>query len=364
MTISLDVAALTQRLRPDMPPERPLKVFYWPADVHSGCFMYRVDMPRRELLRLGHEVQASQTLGAWPREEADVIVGQRLCVTGPVSQWLILAQQKRRPALVYEVDDDLFNIDPDLNPAGAVFRQSNMRKNMIDALWAADLVTVSTEPLADLLRRYNPNVVVLPNCVDASVLTLPAPLRRGKDDDRVIYGWQGSPTHADDWETARPAVGDLLLAEERAHLKMLGTQYFDGLPLVDRGRLTFMPWTPDLDTHYKRVSRFDVALGPLAPTLFNRSKSALRAIECAALGVPIVVSDVPAYRGWVEQGVTGFLARNRQEWLGAMLTLRDPAARLEMGAAARERAAAWTIQANPSKWIEAYRAAAAGRSAV
>jgi len=53
----------------------PLKVFYWPADVESGCWMYRVDMPRRELLRLGHEVQTSQTLGEWGQEEADVIVG-------------------------------------------------------------------------------------------------------------------------------------------------------------------------------------------------------------------------------------------------------------------------------------------------
>jgi glycosyltransferase involved in cell wall biosynthesis len=366
VTVTPEIERLADRLRPAVPPERPLKVFFWPADVHSGCWEYRIRMQRDELLRLGHEVQTSQTLGVWPREEADVIVGQRICVTGPASQWLILAGQRRRPALVYEVDDDLFSIDPVTNPAGAVFRQPNLRQNMIDCIRAADLVTVSTEPLADVIRRWNPNVVVLPNCIPAATLAMTPPLRRGKDDGRVIFGWQGSPTHAEDWAQARDAVGDVLVADERAQLKMLGTKYFDGLPLLDDGRpgrLNWMDWTPDLDVHRKRVGRFDVSLAPLAPTVFNRSKSALRVIESYALGVPAVASDVPAYRGWVADGSDGFLVGNRRQWAEAMHALMDVDLRLDMGDVARGRAAAWTIEANIDKWISAYRAAVDGKEA-
>lgn len=367
MTVTPEAAALAQHLRPATPPERPLRVFMWPADSVSGCWMYRIDMPRRELLRLGHEVQTSQTMSAWAREEADVIVGQRVCTGPPSAMWQMLAAAPNRSfALVYEVDDDLFSIDPRDNPGAQVFRHPAIRQNMIDNIRLADLVTVSTEPLADVARRYNPNVVVLPNCVQASIFDIEQPLRRGKDDGRVIFGWQGSPTHRADWEVARQAVGSMLLDDERAQLKMLGTQYFDGLPLLDGGktnRLTFMEWTPDLFKHHKRVARFDVSLAPLAPTAFNRSKSALRAIESLALGVPVIASAVPAYRGWVEDGVTGYLVDGRNEWLEAMRHLMAPWLRVRMGDAGREAARAWTIEANIDKWILAYRAAAAGRKA-
>ena len=366
MTVVPDVDRLAARLRPAVPPERPLKVFFWPADVNSGVWEYRIKMVRDELQRLGHETQTSQTLGAWPREEADVVVGQRLCMTGPVAQWLILSQQRRRPALVYEVDDDLFSIEPSVNPNGRAFRQSNVRQNMIDAIRAADLVTVSTEPLAAVVSRYNRNVVVLANCVRSEVLKVPAPLRRGKGDGRVIYGWQGSPTHAEDWGMARDAVAAMFAADERFCLRMLGTPYFDGLPTppeIQESRITHMGWTPDLMKHYRRVARFDVSLAPLAPTAFNRSKSALRVIESYALGVPVIASNVEAYRGWVRNGMDGFLVDSRASWDRALRALLDPDLRLDMGDVARERAADWVIEKNIHKWVSAYRAAAAGREA-
>ena len=34
-------------------------------------------------------------------------------------------------------------------------------------------MTVSTEPLVDVVRKYNPNVTVLPNCVHERLLELP-----------------------------------------------------------------------------------------------------------------------------------------------------------------------------------------------
>ena len=367
MTVSPDVERLAARLRPAAPPERPLRVFFWPADVTSGVFEYRVRMQRDELLRRGHEVQTSQHMGEWARDHADVIVGQRVCTGPPSAMWQMLAAKPDRSyALVYETDDDLFSIDPVTNPAGKIFRHPEVRQNMIDNITLADMVTVSTEPLAKVVSRWNKNVVVLPNCIEAKIFDIEPPLRRGKDDGRVIFGWQGSQTHREDWEFARAAVGDVLTADERAQLKMLGTQYFEGLPILDGGRttrLTFMPWTADLDTHHKRVSRFDVTLAPLAPTRFNASKSGLRVLESYALGVPVVASRVEAYRGLVQHGADGFLVGSRAEWRTAMEALMDAELRVTMGAAARERARGWTIEENIHRWVSAYRAAAAGEKA-
>jgi glycosyltransferase involved in cell wall biosynthesis len=74
-----------------------------------------------------------------------------------------------------------------------------------------------------------------------------------------------------------------------------------------------------------------------------------------ALGVPVIASDVPAYRGWVEQGVTGYLVRTPEGWRESMRLLTDPALRLAMGEAGRKAAGAWTVENTIGKWITAYR---------
>lgn len=54
-----------------------------------------------------------------------------------------------------------------------------------------------------------------------------------------------------------------------------------------------------------------------------------------ALGLPVIASPVPAYLDIIQQGINGYIARSRAEWLDAIDALRDPGHRREVGAAAR-----------------------------
>ena len=45
----------------------------------------------------------------------------------------------------------------------------------------------------------------------------------------------------------------------------------------------------------------------------DQSKSAIRAIEYGALGIPVVASDVGPYRDHIVDGVTGYLIRREHE---------------------------------------------------
>lgn len=357
MSVTPEVRHFADRLRPAAPPVRPLKVFYWAASMVDGTWIYRVKMPMDELNRLGHEAWASTRMDARARDEADVIVGQRICQELPSILWLEMAAHRTRtgtgPALVYEVDDDLFNVGPD-NPLGQMYRDKRVRKVMFACIRAADAVTVSTEPLAQLLRHHNPNVHVIPNAVRAEVLDVPAPARRGRDDGITRFGWQGSQTHAADWLEVKEPLAEVMRADPNIRMRFLGTAHPEGLPL-DRGRVDFRDWTTDLGEYYRRISRFDVTLAPLRDTVFNRSKSALRVQESLALGVPVIASDVVAYQDWVIDGKTGFLVRGPAEWRDAMMNLTDPALRVRMGEAGRKAAGAWAIEATIGKWITAYR---------
>lgn len=347
---------------PDATP-RPLKIFQWAASLDDGTFHYRLRIPGEELCRLGHEVRASLQLNMWVHEEADVVIGQRVCQPGAVRGWLIVcAGLRRRGGLsVYEVDDDLFNIQPKANPLGLPFQHPKVREAMKLAIRAADVVTVSTEPLAEVMRKVRPDsdpatVIVLPNCVTAATLDVQ---RQRPPAWSTMYGWQGSPTHERDWLEARDAVATVLSEDWRAaRIRFVGTYYLDGLFRDDGrpvGKIDHKPWTTDLAEHHRRIAEFDVTLAPLERTPFNRSKSALRVVESLALGVPVIASDVPAYAGWLEDGVTGFYARSTAQWVAAMRKLQDTDLRAEMGAAGRKAAAAWTIEANIHRWVNAYR---------
>jgi len=340
--------------------DRPLKIFFWSASEEDGTFLYRVKMPADELARLGHDVQAGTRIGAWAREEADVIVGQRICQTLPSRLWRMLAEERRasgRGGMVFELDDDLFNIHEKTNPLGAVFKHPLAQDNLKLNLRMSDAVTVSTQPLAQVVRKVrggDPGAVhVVPNAIRAGLLDVQRQRPSGR---AVMFGWQGSHTHTADWEVARAAVVSHLTTHiGTARLRFLGVpQSLDGLepgPKVD-----FKPWTTDLDEHYRRIADFDVTLAPLALTKFNRSKSALRVQESLALGVPVIASDVPAYRGWVEHEVTGLLVRpSTAEWGRALQRMQDLHMRTHMAAAGREAAKRWTIEATITNWLDVYR---------
>jgi glycosyltransferase involved in cell wall biosynthesis len=337
-------------------------VFFWSASEVDGTWEYRCRMPMEELNRLGHQAQGGCQMSAWGRE-ADIIVGQRICQTRPSIGWQLLCQQRAasgRGGMVYEVDDDLFNIHHETNPLGRAFQHPVVQENMRDNIRAADAVTVTTEPLAVLLRKVRRDadpatVHVVPNAVRVEALTT---VRRRPPTRYTLYGWQGSDTHAADWAVARDAVAVVLREDRlRARLRFLGTHHVAGLPPLGEGsRIDFTPWTTDIAEHYRRVADFDVSLAPLANTKFNRSKSALRALESLALGVPVVASDVPSYRGWVADGVTGLLVRpSTAAWVEALRRMQDPARRGDMAAAGREAARAWSIDRAIGAWLDVYR---------
>lgn len=76
-------------------------------------------------------------------------------------------------------------------------------------------------------------------------------------------------------------------------------------------------------------------------------------IEAALAGLPIVTTDVPGGRDVVEDGVSGFVvpvddADALRERVASLLT--DRARREAMGAAARARAAAFTLDATVDRW--------------
>ena len=219
------------------------------------------------------------------------------------------------------------------------------------------MVTTTNEHLADTLRPYNDNVVVLPNMVKAGL----ADVRRARkpDPDKVTVGWAGGTSHLVDMVTIQNVLGDVLADEPTVELHFMGAD-LSPLWFDQRARCRRSNWQPDVGDYYKRVD-FDIAVAPSADIPFNRSKTPIRALEMAAMGIPIVAANRLPYSEFVIDGKTGFLVDDYSGWRRSLHDLiHDEGLRAEMGGHARDQAAGHTIEGNWQLWEQAYEKAATG----
>lgn len=323
-----------------------MKIAGWAADG-NGCGYYRVGLPLYALKAMGHQTVATTLLDE-SAMSADIIVGQRVCNPSPSSLWQQFAREGR--TLVYELDDDLFAVERSNSAAYAFYKDFDVQRRIRENAAVASLVTVTGEPLAEVMRQYNDNVVVLPNCIDEKLLNLAE-----SKPEHLTIGWAGSSTHAGDFGVAKDSLLRVSRDKIRPWFHFIGADYGSFLP---RDQYTFTTFLEDIAMYYGAIARaFHVGIAPLAHNRFNTSKSAIKALEYGALGVPVVASAEAPYENFVVDGVTGFLAHNPEEWVRYLRDLiHDDALRELIGKQGREHAAEWTIQGNAHKWETAYQA--------
>jgi glycosyltransferase involved in cell wall biosynthesis len=325
-----------------------VKIFGLPVGA-DGCGYYRCYQPLTELRRRGHNVMLPERGMVWLPDadlnagDIDVFAGQLL--TGPrgMSLWESWAGKTR---LVYDIDDDVFSSHHE----GSLWHQLPECRDIAAYLLSiSDLVTVSTEPLAEVIRKYNPAVTVVPNCVHEDLLALERPQH-----DRVTVGWSGGTSHLADFRYISAQLSRFLAREPDVDFHFVGGDYSPLLKLP-AARCRHTRWQPDLWDFYRGVD-FDIGLAPLDPAnAFNRCKSHIRALEYAARGIPVIASYSEPYREFVQHGVTGYLVKHDHEWGRYLRDLaNDEAMRAQMGAAAKRLAASWTIQGRYGAWEQAY----------
>ncbi|MGW8679674.1 glycosyltransferase [Streptomyces sp. NPDC055817] len=324
-----------------------LEVFGWRAG-DDGCGYYRITLPMLGMAALGYSTSESQVLPRAVRDSPDtVIVGQRVCKPGPSTLWQQLAKAGRK--LIFEVDDDLWNVDASSRLAHQFFSDPEIRANLQRNIEVAAAVTVTTAPLAERVAAWNTNVHVVPNAVPDWLPDWSPPRR---DDGSFTVGWGGSATHRMDFAQASSPLRQFLKRNPGVELHCVGVDYADWIR-APRTQARFTPWVADVEDFLKTID-YHVGIAPLRPHLFNQSKSALKALECGALGIPIVASAVRPYEDYIQHGVTGLLVRRDHEWGRHLSALtNDATMRAELGAAAREQARSNTITHLAPLWEKA-----------
>jgi GT2 family glycosyltransferase/glycosyltransferase involved in cell wall biosynthesis len=290
-------------------------------------------------------------------DDSDLAIVQRTAVPPPLLGEFLGRVRRRNIPLVVDVDDNLFALEATDERYAEYEAHLTSLKELIGA---ADLVTVSTEVLREVMEDHSARAALVPNMLDEflwfgdspSAHRMPVRVRArewlgsGRDivqsfrRDHCNLVYIGTKTHAEDLAILRPVMRRLREQHEIDFtLLVIGGEEANRAERWYR-RITIPPgcttYAEFVSWLRSRAGSWDIALAPLCDTEFNRSKSDLKFLEYSGLGLPGVFSKVVPYQRTIADGSTGVLAPNTTDaWCEAILRLaRDPAAREQIATAA------------------------------
>lgn len=264
--------------------------------------------------------------------QAKICLRQRLSYADLDTAEQQLAWLKERGYLaVYEIDD---------NPI--LWKEENDRRKWAD-FRLSHAVQVSTEPLAEVIRQYNPEVVVFRN----ELAELPAARNFEQElADKLAAGGDyvtlffGALNRDNEWQDIMPALNEAAkkygsglrfkVLADRAFFDALETSHKEFVGREDFYGGRYVPY----EVYIATLRSADIALLPLHDTPFNRTKSDLKFIESAGHGA-VVLASPTVYEDTVRHGRTGFIYRSPEEFASYLqLLVEDRARRLETAKAA------------------------------
>jgi len=253
---------------------------------------------------------------------SDLVLLQKRFLPG----WLLRGCRMLGKKVIYDFDDAIF-LRPDGSPSPHV--------NRLDAcLRLASAVIAGNGYLAEYARRLNPTVQVLPTPVPA----LPfAP--RARVPGRFVLGWIGS-------KSTIPDLAHIAGALKQASAKMpeLAVRVVSAEPVaLDGVRVENVRW--QLDTAEAELGQADAGIMPLRDNPFTLGKCAYKALQCMALGRPVIVTPVGMSGEIVTDGREGLWAATEAEWVQAICRLHaNPEEAARMAAAAHAKAQEYRVE--------------------
>ena len=254
---------------------------------------------------------------------------------------LIKSLQSLGIVVIGDIDD--YWLPTKEHPIYTLIIENKMNQRIVDNLRACDYVTTTTEIFANEIRKFNKNVIVLPNAIDPkepqfSEPTLPS--------DKVRVGWLGGSSHLHDLKLLDGMVNKLSPIQDKLQYYICGFDIRGSVTEINKqtGERTQRPikpeetvwvkyeeiftdnykiispeykifldkfkeedypaiqnenyvrvWTRPVESYARNYSNFDISLAPIKNHIFNRMKSQLKVIEAGFYKKALIASNVGPY---------------------------------------------------------------------
>jgi glycosyltransferase involved in cell wall biosynthesis len=252
-------------------------------------------------------------------------------------------KQLRSMGIVVIGDIDDYWLPTKEHPIHQLIVQNKMHEKIVANLKVADYVITTTEIFANEIRKFNKNVIVLPNAIDPIDPQFNEPTLSS---DKVRVGWLGGSSHLHDLKLLNGMVSKLSPIQDKLQYYVCGfdtrgsiteinqqtgqrTQrpirpeetvwvkyeqiFTDDYKIITPKYKTYLEtftendypgvenenyvrvWTRPVTTYAKNYSKFDISLAPIKNHIFNRMKSQLKVIEAGFYKKALIASNVGPY---------------------------------------------------------------------
>jgi glycosyltransferase involved in cell wall biosynthesis len=257
---------------------------------------------------------------------------------------LSLINKLKLEGIIVVGDIDDYWLPTKEHPIQQLILANKIHEKIVQNLKAASYVTTTTDIFANEIRKFNKNVIVLPNAIDPqdpqyNEETLPS--------DKIRVGWLGGSSHLHDLKLLDGTVSKLSQIQDKLQFYVCGFDtrgvvteinkqtgekkqrpinpeetvwvkyeeiftnnykivtpkykefldkftdetYFGSLNNENYVRV----WTKPVTSYAKNYSKFDISLSPIQNHIFNRMKSQLKVIEAGFYKKALIASNVGPY---------------------------------------------------------------------
>jgi glycosyltransferase involved in cell wall biosynthesis len=262
---------------------------------------------------------------------------------GDLDQCPTIIKTLRGLGIIVIADIDDYWLPTKEHPIHNLIINDKMHLKIVENLKASDYVTTTTEIFANEIRKFNKNVIVLPNAIDPkegqfNEPTLPS--------DKIRVGWLGGSSHLHDLKLLDGMVNKLSPIQDKLQYYVCGFDtrgsvteinkdtgekrqrpirpeetvwsmyehiFTDNYKIISPEYKIFLDkfkeedypaiqtenyvrvWTRPTDLYAKNYAKFDISLAPIKNHIFNRMKSQLKVIEAGFYKKALIASNIGPY---------------------------------------------------------------------
>lgn len=239
-------------------------------------------------------------------------------------EWLYAKVAKR---MVYDIDDLVF-----LKKAGHIAWWKGLLKSSkkpVHLMKKADHIITCTPFLDEFVRKYNVHTTDISSTINTDSYL---PVNNYQNDHKLILGWSGSHSTAAYLYLLKEVLQELN-QQHPFKLLVMGdpTFHIDGLDVEA------IAWSQEKEI--PTLQRIDIGLYPLPlDDQWVMGKSGLKALQYMTLGIPTVATGIGANYRVIEDNVSGFLVKTKEQWKEKLVYLmQHPEERRRLGEAGRKR---------------------------